>query len=680
MKDVRLIKLSLRNFKGGSIDIDADGHDIDISGDNEAGKTRIADAFNWLLFGKDTQDQANFQIKTLDSDGNVISGDEEHIVEAVLSDGTAKWNLKRVYKENWIRHRGNSEASFEGHKTEYSVNEVPVPERDYKKTVDEICPESVFKLLANPRYFNEVLSTYNGKKTTQTDARRKLLFDICGVDVTDEDVLSGMFPDKESADDYSNMVNILNTRSFDDHRKIAKASQAKINKELETIPARIDEHLLAMDKGMRDADTVQSEIDVARKDLKKNRDALTSIESEIPDLKKKLADAEVIVSARVKLIHDAHNMAHNNKILNHKKRIDEASKKLDAAGNKVSAQKEKQRAIKDQHANLSSEIESLVKALDDLRTSFEEIADRTFTPDVEGICSRCGQTIPEEQQKAAADKALAEFNETMANELKAINEEGQEKKALLELRKKALKECSDELEKSNEKLAELEKEKSDLSKSLQEIIDDAPKETDPAPDGELTKLRRNVETIKGQIDHIKEVGELDTAPAKQAIEGAEKHLESLQAELVKINEREKSNARVDELRASEKNLAKEYERLEYELFLIGEFEKTKTAMIENTINNHFVITKFKLFEKLVNGGIEPVCIATCNGIPYNTMNNASCVNVGIDIQNVLSKFYDTSVVKFIDNSESVTKLLPSSAQTIRLIVSEEDKELRIERR
>ena len=73
MKTIKLLSISLLNFKGiKSISINADGANTDIFGANGTGKTTIADAFTWLLFGKDTTDRKDFEIKTLDQTGRVI--------------------------------------------------------------------------------------------------------------------------------------------------------------------------------------------------------------------------------------------------------------------------------------------------------------------------------------------------------------------------------------------------------------------------------------------------------------------------------------------------------------------------------------------------------------------------------------------------------------------------------
>jgi hypothetical protein len=87
-----------------------------------------------------------------------------------------------------------------------------------------------------------------------------------------------------------------------------------------------------------------------------------------------------------------------------------------------------------------------------------------------------------------------------------------------------------------------------------------------------------------------------------------------------------------------------------------------------------------MFDMQINGGMAECCEAMVNGVPYGNINQAAKTNCGLDIINTLSKHYGITAPIFIDRCESVTKLLPTEAQTICLYVSEADKKLRIEGR
>ena len=110
------------------------------------------------------------------------------------------------------------------------------------------------------------------------------------------------------------------------------------------------------------------------------------------------------------------------------------------------------------------------------------------------------------------------------------------------------------------------------------------------------------------------------------------------------------------------------------------FIRTKVNLLEDRINSKFKYAKFKLFAEQINGGLTEVCETLFDGVPYSSgLNNAAKINVGLDIINTLSEHYGFSAPIFIDNAEAVTKLIATKAQTVSLVVSEQDKALRIER-
>jgi DNA repair protein SbcC/Rad50 len=84
-----------------------------------------------------------------------------------------------------------------------------------------------------------------------------------------------------------------------------------------------------------------------------------------------------------------------------------------------------------------------------------------------------------------------------------------------------------------------------------------------------------------------------------------------------------------------------------------------------------------LFEKQINGQEIPTCKATYKGVPYSDLNSAAKVNIGLDIINTLSQYYDVTAPIFIDNREGINKLTETPSQLINLCVSK-DPELVIE--
>ena len=150
---MRLLDLSLSNFKGvKAFTVNANGEDITISGRNATGKTTIADAIAYLLFGKDSQFKSKFEIKTLDSTGEALHGLDHSVTASFLLDDGRTIALKKIYAEQWKKPRGASEKIFSGHTTDYFVDGVPVKKKEYDEITSSIADEETFKLLTSPSF------------------------------------------------------------------------------------------------------------------------------------------------------------------------------------------------------------------------------------------------------------------------------------------------------------------------------------------------------------------------------------------------------------------------------------------------------------------------------------------------------------------------------------------------
>ena len=223
--EIKLLKLSLKNFKGiKELVINFAGRNTNIYGKNATGKTTIFDAFKWLFFDKDSNDKKDFNIKTLDKDNNPIHF-LEHEVEATLLIDNSEVIFKKVLEEKWVKKRGQEQQEFSGHETSYWIDEVPIKKKDYEEKINNIIPESLFKLITDPLFFNNQMSWKE---------RRELLVNISGSDLTDETIL-------DSDIKYSTLKENLQGRSIDDYKKVVSSKIKELNDEKEKIPVRIDE-------------------------------------------------------------------------------------------------------------------------------------------------------------------------------------------------------------------------------------------------------------------------------------------------------------------------------------------------------------------------------------------------------------------------------------------------------
>ena len=130
-------------------------------------------------------------------------------------------------------------------------------------------------------------------------------------------------------------------------------------------------------------------------------------------------------------------------------------------------------------------------------------------------------------------------------------------------------------------------------------------------------------------------------------------------------------------------MLKRLEGVEKAVYMADTFMDKRAKMAEDEINSHFSCIKFKLFEPQVNGGMKEVCeplIPNRDGqmVDYKSANTAAQINANLEIMEALAKAYGVSVPIFIDGAERVSKIRSMDCQTIALVVSAKDKELRVQ--
>ena len=159
-KEIKLKSLKLSYFRGiQRKEINFHNHHTNIFGKNEAGKTTLVDAWNWLLFGKDSSGNTKFEIKTLDKNNEYLSG-VEHEVSGVLEVNGDEISIRRVLKEDWTRPKGQKEKILKGHITDYYWNDAPLETaREYNNRIQNILDENSFFLPTKslPPYFAKIL-------------------------------------------------------------------------------------------------------------------------------------------------------------------------------------------------------------------------------------------------------------------------------------------------------------------------------------------------------------------------------------------------------------------------------------------------------------------------------------------------------------------------------------------
>ena len=664
---MKLKRLSLKNFQNiQDFTLVPKGEDLSVFGANKSGKTTLFNAFTYLFFGKDSLNAANFDIKRVDETGEAEHG-LEHSVEGIIENGDGEIKLRRVYYEKYIKPKGKANRVFTGHTTDYFIDDVKVSMKEYNVHINSICDEDLFKLLSDPLFFNEKLERYEGKKLPAWQARRSFIIEICG-DITDEIVIS-------SNSELSDLPKILQGRKLEKHRKVIKTRQSKINEEVDKIPTRVSESKNGYNNDVRNIETVESDLKTAREEKKTAEEVLKEIKAG--------GESEVLTTKLREIENQTQGMNNKDAAASLKARTIRDNERRELWKSAEDIKYSIELIEKDQIERLSSadKIEEHIKLLErqtkQLRKDWHEEDVKTSEFKQSLTCPTCGQSFPKEKLEGIEKNALESFNNLKANKLISITNEG---KSITE----QVKPKKIELEDLNKKIAEFDKVRVSLygkfgvvEKTLKNFY--AQPETAPQDNPERTALLKEKEDLEKQIESQK--GSVDPeaiAEGDSQINACDIRIESYEKELLRIEANKRIDVRIKELSGQERALAAEFEELERQLYLTEQFIRTKIKMLEEKINSKFKTTRFKMFDNLLNDGLSETCIATIDGVPYTSMSNSQRINCGLDIISTLSEYFDKSIPCFVDNAESVTDILPSKAQQVRLIVSKKDKKLRIE--
>lgn len=662
MTTVKLISLVLSKFKGAhDFKLDLNGANARIMGDNATGKTTIADAFTWLLFDKDTKNQTEFEIKTI-VDGEPIHN-AEHKVEAVIQVDKTPVKLAKIYKEKWTKRRGALKATFSGHTTDYYIDDVPTKKKEYDAYIANIISEDVFKLLTSPSYFNEQL---------KWKAQRDTLLNLVG-GLTNDEVFS-----KRS--DLKTVESLLNGKSEEAFKKMIQEQQRRINEDLKMIPARIAENQAQL-SDVADDTELQQQLQNVEKQIEAAQQQIFNIKngSAVSEKRNQLFELQ----NGMKTYANEFTYESQNEVLKLKTRLSEEQGNLAIINGAYNAARNEIHITTSDIESTTKRIEQLNSQRESLLAKWHEVNAQQLEHKTECVCPTCDQELPEEKVEAARQKAEEEFNLAKSNRLSQIQSDGKNTKEWIDKQTLELATLKEELAKHQEKTSQEQEKiakKEEAIANLQNKIEAAQSTVpDVTKDGKYQAMQKDAAKLQDEITALE-------SHANEAVADVEKELVLLKEQKAEINAAlgKIANAvnikkRIIELTSQEEKLSDQYKRLSEQLYTVEQFVRAKVEMLEEKINSHFKIARFKLFNEQIDGGLTECCEVMVDGVTYSGgLNNAMRINVGLDIINALSAYHGTSAPIFIDNAESVTQLIDVNAQTIALTVSEQDKELRVE--
>ncbi|MCM1152499.1 MAG: AAA family ATPase [Muribaculum sp.] len=665
MKEIIIKEMRLINFKGvRELTVTFNQSVTNIFGRNGSGKTTVFDAFAWLLFGKDSSDRKEFDLKTLDADGNIIP-QLPHEVSAIITVNGQEIRLKRCFTEKWVKRAGKIDKEFNGNKEERFFNDVPCTKSEYEAHIAEICSENIFKFITSPTAFT----------SQKAEAQKTMLHRMAG-NITDAEVAAGN-------SDFEQLLETITGKTLVEYKKEIGAKKQRINAELIDKPGRIDEK-------KRDLAQAQSEDwSSLEEELKQKTEARAQIEKQLDDISEAARatdSARSAIATEISSLRDSQFKRRSSIEADvmcdyyavQQKRT-ELEQRIRTIKFQIQAQQktveDNQREVEDCDGNR----ERLIAQWRELSARQKQISEEQLQfNEEEFVCPTCHRPLEVADIEAKEAQMLQNFEEERKKRLARVAESiarnkesglrNNERKSIYQKRIEDAQLCIEELKKQ---IADIEA-SADYNVTLQKP--DA--SVAIAEDTELKNIEQQIAEAQKRYDAAAVKTE-DTSELKTGRAMLTAAIEELITKLASRKNVKDIQQRIEELESEMQSLNIELAELERQEYIIAEFSKARSAAIEQRINGLFKYVRFRWLKVAINGAESETCEATINGVPYASLNHAGQITAGLDIINAICKSEDICAPIFIDNAESINDIISMKSQIVNLIVSRDEK-LRVE--
>ena len=643
--EIKFKKIRIRNFRGlVSFDANLEGRSVRISGANGLGKSSVADAITWVLFGKDSRRRTAFPIDPVDDAGRIIHNLDVSVELEMLIDGQPT-TLRRRRQEKWVQKRGMTTEQLDGHQTTCYIDGRPLPSSDFSSHVDTIVKEELFRALTTPDYFPSL----------PMDQQYRLLVKIVGTRTLAEIAAK----DEEAL----KVVDELGQRSLDQYRQGLSYDLQRTRKELELIPVRLSE--------------VQGFIEQVKA---KGADGKTA-QRHAKGIEEKLRQVTQEIDSMAGVVR-AENARHNDQ----RAYIQQLRQQRDAIEDRIEKQnreartlhqslvckaKEELEATEERHTAAKTmlglherRLKDLEQQLIDFRRRWEEVERLSFSWNAEeAVCPTCGQPLPQDQADQKRVEAEMRFNERKMQQQDALDEEGK-KLAASKQRLQDLSAAAREEMATAERLMPEARER--LSKAEAEPIEQA----DYHDAADWQRLSGEIDQRMKELEQTTQAQEPPQLAALRTEEQAyRKELRLLQQTIDRSKQIDEYVRREKELQKWRTTLSGDVARMQTRLEAAERLQLMEANDLQKRVNDLFPSVRFRLNRELLNGREVGHCELSVDGVPYSGLSTSERINAGLELINALARHYNIVAPIVIDNAEAVNKVAPTLGQQILLEVS-----------
>lgn len=665
MKQIQFKKLRLLNFCGiRNAEYEFGDELTIIKGKNGLGKSTIANAILYTLFGKDINGNS-LDIKTFDKDHNIIREIPHEVeltvrVHCIGEEGASNQViiLKRKLTDSWDVDKCTNTYK-------YFVNGDICTANDYCNVVDSICPYDAFRLCSSSRHF-VCLSWQEQRNKLQA-----LVGNISTDDITQGD------------EKFDFVVEALRKQDIDKYVHHLKYSRKEVQDQLDSVPIRLEE----LNKSLPKAQDWEA---LATEKAQLN-EKLVELANKIQEIRTGGAD-KVRLDAIRKKIDFAEKRKRNMEQSAMNLATEQATKhQSDVITVNIAATKA-QSLVDDLKATMRGYTESEIHAKDkkeecerkvaDINNRLDELSKSRWSWNAEdGICPHCGQPLPAEDVERIKKESKDRFNERKSNASKKIQEEFNgiqqeytDVKNLLEKLDNDRMVTTNQLVKANKTLKETEFKKREVDaekpKTYEQIL--AEKEEYQQVVKELADLQAELDKPSETEETSKMLTELEKEREPIGI----RYNEVLEL-LGKKEAFDRITARIAEINEHKLTYRAQLDELDKQLDVVREYNQKADQLLEDRVNEHFSFVKWSMFKTNLKGEREATCECYHDGVPYRRLNTATKVNAGIDIAYTFAKYNEIEVPMLLDECESVNHPICRGGQQIRMVVTTDD-ELKFE--
>lgn len=663
MKKILFEKLKLLNFCGiRELEVNF-GEDLTvISGKNGIGKSTIANALTYVLFGTDLKGNT-FDIKTFDRDHNIIP-EIEHSAELTLrciepDDVPGEHDdfvFKRTLTDSWKGDKCTNTYK-------YFINDEVCTAGEFKKCVDSICPEVTFRLCSSATDF------VSRPWAEQRKFLQQLVPEITADAITQGDTKYDFVLEALKKQDIETLVHHI------------KYKRTEIQKQLDEVPIRLQE----LNKTLPDAEDWE--------DLKKQQDFKELQRASVLD---KIASCKNGGAAQVR------NEGIRKQLEFQRNRIDQMEKgarrmsgeeEVKHGSDLITARtaKSKAQAMVDElqakmegftetELHIKQQLEYLQTQKKDGAQQYDEAsAEQWQWDDNESFCPHCGQPYPVEKLLQIKRESEDRFNERKAKQLKELVTLAGNIKSDINKHQSLLEQLDADRTTTTNQLTEAHKSLKDAKAHYAEVEKEEPR-------GYTMILAEN-ENYKQACEEVKRLEDELNAPVAEDeeqkklladLENQSKTLygeiESLRSRLAKEEQYDHVTSLIEECKKNKETYQNQLDDLDEKLDIATDYYQHSCSLLEEEVNKHFKFVQWSLFKTNLDGDKKPFCECYHDGVPYSRLNGAAKVNAGIDIAYTIAQFYDVSVPMILDECESnLHPIKRTGNQQIRLYVSKDDK-------